>query len=113
TFNGMVFSTWEVNPPNPTGYAPGVMVMCMNDPGPILDTHVGSATFGKMITAPLYNPNYSDFCYEWSFMPADTSYLDTPVVPTAAFPDGYNQPDCAYPDATPAIASVTSADIAG
>jgi len=109
TFNGMVFSTWEVNPPNPTGYAPGIMVMCMNDPGPIPDP----AHPGQMITDPLYNPNYSDFCYEWSFMPADTAYLDTPVVPTAAFADAYNPPDCAYPDATPAIKSVVSADIAG
>jgi hypothetical protein len=107
TFNGMVFSTWEVNPPNPTGYAPGIMVMCMNDPGPIPGPN------GTMITDPNYNPNYSDFCYEWSFMPADTAYLDTPVVPTAAFADAYNPPDCSYPDTTPAVKSVTSLDIAG
>jgi len=45
-------STWQVNPPNPTGYAPTMMVACMNDPGtgPTLD--------------PLYNPDYSQFCYE-------------------------------------------------
>ena len=99
-FNGLVFSTWQVNPPNPTGYAPGVMVTCMNDPGPILGPN------GSMITDPAYNPNYSNFCYEWPFMPADTAYMDTPVVPTSAFANGYNPPDCAYPDATPAIASV-------
>ena len=34
-FNGLTYSTWEVNPPNPTGYAPKMMVTCMNDPGPI------------------------------------------------------------------------------
>ena len=35
-------------------------------------------------------------------------------MPTSAFAGaGYNNPDCAYPAATPAIASVTSADIAG
>ncbi len=32
-FNGLNYSTWEVNPPNPTGYAPTMMVACMNDPG--------------------------------------------------------------------------------
>jgi hypothetical protein len=99
-FNGLVFSTWQVNPPNPTGYAPGVMVTCMNDPGPIPGPN------GSMITDPAYNPNYSNFCYEWPFMPADTAYMDTPVVPTSAFANGYNSPDCAYPDATPAVASV-------
>src|SRR5262249_10483454 len=34
-FDGLNYSTWEVNPPNPTGYAPTMMVTCMNDPGPI------------------------------------------------------------------------------
>ena len=26
-YNGLSYSTWEVNPPNPTGYAPTMMVM--------------------------------------------------------------------------------------
>jgi hypothetical protein len=100
-YNGMNYSTWEVNPPNPTGYAPTMMVMCMNDPGT-------SAT-----PDPLFQPNYSDFCYELPFMPGQTGYFDTPVIPTSAFSEGYNHPDCNYPDATPAIKSVISSDIAG
>ena len=72
TYNGMTYSTWEVNPPNPTGYSPTMMVFCMNDPG------AGSTP------DPLFNPLYSQFCYELPFMPAQTQYLDTPVVPTAA-----------------------------
>ena len=100
-FNGLVYSTWEVDPPNITGYSPNMMLTCMNDPGPVPGPN------GTMITDPYYNPNYSDYCYENPFMPADTDYMDTPVVPTAAFAQGYNPPDCAYPDATPAIARVT------
>jgi hypothetical protein len=95
TYDGMTYSTWEVNPPNPTGYAPTMMVTCMNDPGtgPTPD--------------PLYNPSYSQFCYEIPFMPGQTQYMDTPVVPTSAFAGaGYNNPDCAYPDATPAVSEV-------
>ncbi|PYY10932.1 MAG: hypothetical protein DMG69_05255, partial [Acidobacteria bacterium] len=94
-YDGLTYSTWEVNPPNPTGYAPTMMVTCMNDPGtgPTPD--------------PLYNPQYSNFCYEIPFMPGQTQYMDTPVVPTSAFAGaGYNNPDCAYPDATPAIKEV-------
>ncbi len=106
TFNGLAYSTWQVNPPNITGYGPNVMIFCMNDPGPIKDLDPSSPTYGQMITDPHYNPNYSDFCYEWSLMPGDTAYLDTPVVPTSAFAEGYNPPDCAYPDATPAIKEV-------
>ena len=94
-YNGLTYSTWEVNPPNPTGYAPTMMVTCMNDPGtgPTPD--------------PLFNPQYSQFCYEIPFMPGQTQYMDTPVVPTSAFAGaGYNNPDCSYPALTPAIAEV-------
>lgn len=101
-FNGLNYSTWEVNPPNPTGYAPTMMVACMNDPDMPDPAHPG-----QTIKDPLYNPAYSQFCYEIPFMPGQTQYMDTPVVPVQAFADGYNQPDCAYPDATPAISTVT------
>ena len=93
-YDGLNYSTWEVNPPNPTGYAPTMMTMCMNDPG--------SGTTPD----PLFNPGYSQFCYELPFMPGQTQYMDTPVTPTSAFSEGYNHPDCAYPDATPAVSEV-------
>jgi hypothetical protein len=93
-YDGLSYSTWEVNPPNPTGYSPTMMVMCMNDPG------------NQTSPDALYNSGYSDFCYELPFMPGQTGYFDTPVVPTSAFSAGYNHPDCAYPDATPAISEV-------
>ncbi|GAB3626132.1 hypothetical protein PTE30175_00870 [Pandoraea terrae] len=100
-FNGLTYSTWEVNPPNPTGYAPNMMIACMNDPD-----KPDPANPGKTIRDPLYNPAYSQFCYEIPFMPGLTQYMDTPVVPVQAFASGYNPPDCAYPDATPAVSTV-------
>src|SRR5215469_14285911 len=40
-------------------------------------------------------------------MPGQTQYMDTPVVPTSAFAGaGYNNPDCSYPDLTPAVSEV-------
>jgi Bacterial Ig domain len=94
-FNGVTYSTWEVNPPNPTGYSPTMMVTCMNDPGT------------ASTPDPLFNPAYSQFCYELPFMPGWTTYMDTPVVPTSAFAGaGYNNPDCDYPAATPAVSEV-------
>ncbi|MBB5058728.1 hypothetical protein HDF16_003442 [Granulicella aggregans] len=101
TYNGLNYSTWEVNPPNPTGYAPTMMVACMNDPGT-------GATPDQY-----FNPSYSQFCYEIPYMPGQTQYMDTPVVPTAAFAEGYNPPDCNYPSGTPAIGSVIGSDAAG
>jgi hypothetical protein len=93
-YDGMTYSTWEVNPPNPTGYSPTMMIFCMNDKGT------------GITPDPLFNPAYSQFCYELPYMPGQTQYLDTPVVPTSAFSAGYNHPDCAYPNATPAISEV-------
>jgi hypothetical protein len=100
-YNGLNYSTWEVNPPNPTGYGPTMMVGCMNDAGPVKDP-----VTGQIGTDPLYQDGYSQFCYELPFMPAQTGYFDTPVVPTSAFAGGYNPPDCSYPELTPAIAEV-------
>ncbi|MGC1451125.1 MAG: choice-of-anchor D domain-containing protein [Candidatus Sulfotelmatobacter sp.] len=101
SYDGMTYSTWEVNPPNPTGYSPTMMVFCMNDPGPI------PGPGGTLIQDPLFTPGYSQFCYELPFMPGTTQYLDTPVVPTSAFAGaGYNNVDCNYPTLTPAISEV-------
>src|SRR5437588_11570109 len=94
-----------------------MMVTCMNDPGPLLDPRttilnstgalVPNPTFNQMITDPLFNPQYSQFCYEIPFMPGQTQYMDTPVVPTSAFAGaGYNNVDCSYPDGTPVTAEV-------
>jgi HYDIN/CFA65/VesB-like, Ig-like domain len=101
-FNGVTYSSWEVNPPNPTGYSPTMMVTCMNDPG------TGTTP------DPLFNPAYSQFCYELPFMPGWTTYMDTPVVPTSAFAGaGYNNPDCDYPANTPAISEVDGDAVGG
>jgi hypothetical protein len=93
-YDGLTYSSWTVNPPDPSGYIPQTMNMCMNDrgSGPVAD--------------PFYQPAYSQFCYVWTYMPGQTSYMDTPVIPTSAFAAEYNHPDCAYPDATPAISRV-------
>ncbi len=105
-FNGLTPSSWQVNVPNPAGYSPNMLIQCMNDPGPIVDP--ADPTGQHMITDPQYNPMYSNFCYTNAFMPGLTDYLDTPVLPVAAFATAYNQTDCAYPDATPAISRVDS-----
>jgi hypothetical protein len=117
-FNGATYSTWTVNPPSPSGYIPQMMLACMNDPGPILDTHrfladgtTPNPTYNTMITDPAYSPGYSNFCYEIPFMPGETAYLDTPVIPTMAFAADYNLPDCDYPDTTPAIKQVNGDDV--
>ena len=93
-YDGLNFSSFGVNPPDPSGYVPAMMVMCMNDRG------------SAVAADPLYQDSYSQFCYELPFMPGQTGYFDTPVIPTTAFAEGYNHPDCNYPNATPAVSRV-------
>jgi large repetitive protein len=102
TFNFLNPSTWEANVPNPSGYAPNMLTYCMNDPGPVADPK----NPGKFIVDPYYNPQYSDFCYNWPILPGITTYLDTPVLPISAFALSYAPVDCQYPDLTPAIKRV-------
>jgi hypothetical protein len=103
-YNMMTPSSWLVNPPTPSGFGPNMLVTCINDPGPIPDP---TGALG-LITDPAYNPAYSNFCYTNPFMPGQTTYLDTPVLPIAAFASGYTPADCAPPDATPLIKRVDS-----
>ena len=101
--NGLLPSTFTANMPSPSGYSPAMLMTCMNDPGPIVDTRPGSETLGQMIQDPQYNPAYSNFCYTFQYMPGTTTYLDTPVLPISAFASGYNPPDCAPDEFTPKI----------
>jgi hypothetical protein len=93
-YNGVVPSTFTANAPIPSGYSPAMHQVCLNDPGsgPTPD--------------PLHNPNYGTFCYTLMYMPGTTTYLDTPILPLAAFAAGYNPVDCALPDGTPVITQV-------
>lgn len=101
TFNAVLPSMHTNSIASASGTSPNMVTTCMNDPGPIADGN------GGFITDPNFNPQYSQFCYTFQYMPGVTTYLDTPVVPIAAFA-GPNQQqlDCRDPGATPVIWSV-------
>lgn len=99
-FNGLLPSTYNANVPLPSGYSPAMLITCMNDPGPI------TLSDGSKVQDPHYNPMYSNFCYTMQYMPGTTTYLDTPVLPVAAFASGYNPVDCAQPVGTPGVKQV-------
>jgi len=105
TYNGLVPSTYTVNIASPSGVSPSMITVCLNHPGPIPDPN----NPGQFITDPHFNPQYSQFCYTFQYMPGATTYLDTPVVPVAAFagPDQFPL-DCEFPDGTPQINRVSN-----
>jgi hypothetical protein len=92
-YNGLLPSTFTANMPIPSGYSPSMMLACMNDGGDGLPD-------------PLKLASYGTACYTAQFMPGTTTYLDTPVLPQAAFAGGFNSADCRAPSGTPVIASV-------
>jgi hypothetical protein len=103
TFNAVLPSMYTNSNASASGTSPNMITTCMNDPGPIPDPNNPM----EMITDPNYNPQYSQFCYTFQYMPAVTTYLDTPVVPVAAFTGPNQQPlDCQDQDGTPVIGSV-------
>ena len=112
TYNALVPSTFAYNVPLPSGVAPNMVNVCLNSP-----TMKDPAT-GQTVLDPHYNPQYTQFCYVFQYLPGKTTYLDTPVLPLAAFagPSQYAL-DTDQPDGTPGIKMVTqfngTADVGG
>ncbi len=116
SYNFLVPSSFTINPPFPSGVMPSMMVSCMNHPGPITDERATLAdgvtpnpTFGQKIIDPYFNRKYTQFCYTLQYLPGKTTYLDTPVLPIAAFASVEKNPlDCECQDGTPAIYSASN-----
>ena len=107
-FNAVLPSTYTANLPQPSGMSPNMLQSCMNDAGPIDDGN------GNLIIDPFFDPQYSQFCYTFQYMPGTITYLDTPVVSVAAFTTaGANPVDCERPTNTPMVRLVTRTDDTG
>ncbi len=109
-FNAMLPSTYTVNLPMASGVSPNMITACMNDAGPIPNPAydpVTNPTVPTMIIDPHYDRRFSQFCYNFQYMPGGTTYLDTPVLPIAAFAGPGSPLDCEQPDATPLIYTVS------
>jgi hypothetical protein len=89
-YNALLPSTYSVNVPAPSGVSPNMLTSCMN-----------------AADDPLHNSQYSQYCYTFQFMPGTTTYLDTPVIPIAAYAGPNQFPlDCEFPATTPIVSSV-------
>jgi len=109
-FNALLPSTHSVHIPMPSGVSPSMMTACLNDPGPIPNPAYDPATnpgVPPTIIDPNYDRRFSGLCYTLQYMPGATTYLDTPVVPIAAFTGSSNPVDCTQPTDSPLIHSVS------
>jgi large repetitive protein len=108
SYNFLVPSSFTINPPYPSGVMPSMMTACMNHPGPITKDPVTGAAYPTPQLDPFYNRNYTTFCYTFQYLAGKTTYLDTPVLPVAAFAAVTANPlDCECDNGTPGIYSVT------
>ena len=94
-YNFRAPSTYTVNVPSPTGVSPNMLTIVINDPV----KPDGSID-------PFYDPIYSVTPWTLDFMPGATTYLDTPVVPMAAFSTASIRLDTDAKDGTPVISAV-------
>jgi hypothetical protein len=110
TYNFIAPSSYSVNIPVPTGVSPNMLRLCLNHPGPIPDP----ANKGRFMTDPYFDNRFSLTCYTLDFWPGKTTYLDTPVIPVAAFTAIFNATlDCEQPAGTPVIMDVTGPGAVG
>jgi len=93
SYNALVPSTYTANLPAPSGMSPNMLTVVLNDPFQ-----------ANGDPEPRYNPQYSTFQYTFQYMPGTTTYLDTPVLPIAAFAGPSDFPlDAEFPDGTPVV----------
>jgi len=98
-YNALLPSTYSVNIPTPSGVSANMLTACINSP-----TKPDPFDPTRVVTDPFFNRQYSQFCYTFQYMPGTTTYLDTPVVPIAAFAGPGQFPlDCEMTDGTPII----------
>jgi hypothetical protein len=94
-YNALLPSTYNINVPSPSGVAPNMLTLILNNP--ILPNGEPD---------PHYDPTYSVTPWTFDYWPGKTSYLDTPLVPVTAFAANDILLDTNLPDGTPAIGSI-------
>ncbi len=107
SYEALVPSTYTVSIPAPSGVAPNMLTILLNDPTMADPT---DPTGRRRIPDPFYNPEFSTTPWTLHFYPGSVLYSDTPIVPIAGFV-GYpnKQLDVEPPDHTPVIWAVTNA----
>ncbi|HSH12888.1 MAG TPA: hypothetical protein VLA15_04040, partial [Desulfurivibrionaceae bacterium] len=101
-YNALLPSSFTVNVASPSGVSPNMITLVLNDP--ILPD--GSLD-------PNYDPDYSVTPWTFHYEAGRTSYLDTPLVPVAAFVNfPFGKLDAEPRDMTPVLAEVTGPETA-
>jgi hypothetical protein len=77
-YNSLLPSNFTSNLPTPLGNGYQMYTLFLNHPFMTTST-------GATVPDPNYNPNYSQMAWTFQYSGGKTSYLDTPILPVAAF----------------------------
>jgi hypothetical protein len=103
-YSALLPSSFTKNVVTPTGVAPNLITVCLNDP--LMPSIPGNPNSPR-VPDPRYDPNYAQVCWTLQYTPGATTYLDTPIVPVGAFVGyPYTAVDIEPAAGTPEIASV-------
>lgn len=98
-YNFLLPSTYSVNVPSPTGVSPQMATIYLNHP--YMDDPNNP---GQKVLDPFYDPSFSQMAWTFQYFPGSTSYLDTPIVPVAAFTNNpRGQVDAQPADGVPVV----------
>ncbi len=110
-YDAMVPTTYNADVPCPSGYAPQMLTVILNDPSMPADP---TNPDGVRIPDPYYNPGFTICPVVLEYWAGKVNYADTPEVPIGAFVGGPNgQLDVEPPAGTPMIKSVAGTPIGG
>ncbi len=102
-YNALLPANFSINIGAPSGVASNMLSFIINDPGPVPDPN----NPGQFVTDPFFDPQFSQTSFTFNFDSGKTTYLDTPVIPVAAFAGFPNGPlDIEPVEFTPMIFSV-------
>ncbi|MHC1769310.1 MAG: multicopper oxidase domain-containing protein [Verrucomicrobiia bacterium] len=103
TYTALLPSTYTVNTPMPSGVAPQMLTMVLNDP-----------TLPDGSPDPHYNPAFATTPWTLHYFPGTVLYADTPIVPIAGFVGSGNKNlDVEPPSGTPVIKQVSVGAVLG
>jgi hypothetical protein len=92
---------------SPSGVSPQMIQFIINHPGSLIDPD----NCGELLIDPYFDPEWSQTFYTFNFETGRTTYLDTPVIPVAAFVGYPNRTlDVEPPAGTPVIKTVNGPD---
>jgi len=108
TYEALLPSSISAAIPMPSGFAPNMLTLTLNDP-----TMPDPANPGNRIPDPYYNPSFATTPWTLHYYPATFLYADTPILPAGAFVGGPNKTlDVEPTDDTPVIKEVTVGPVA-